>query len=187
MTAPTDRAAAVRTALRGLVAGNGFHGASMSAVAREAGVATGTAYTYYPSKDDLVLATYRETKAALGMAAAAHVDPTLTSEERFRTLWLACYQYLTANRDHAKFLLQVEHSPYRGAAHEAALANEDDPLLAEVVRPDIAARLLPLPLDVIYDLSLGPAVRLAASGVELTGAQLDEIAGACWRAVSRPG
>ena len=34
----------------------GFHGASMGAVAREAGVATGTAYTHYASKDDLVLA-----------------------------------------------------------------------------------------------------------------------------------
>ena len=40
---PLDRAAAVRSALRTLVARNGFHGASMSAVADEAGVATGTA------------------------------------------------------------------------------------------------------------------------------------------------
>jgi len=53
-----DRAAAVRSALRTLVARHGFHGASMSAVAREAGVATGTAYTHYTSKDELVLAAY---------------------------------------------------------------------------------------------------------------------------------
>ena len=39
---PIDRAAAVRSAMRALVARNGFHGASMSAVASEAGVATGT-------------------------------------------------------------------------------------------------------------------------------------------------
>jgi Bacterial regulatory proteins, tetR family len=36
-----DRAAAVRSALRTLVARHGFHGASMSAVASQAGVATG--------------------------------------------------------------------------------------------------------------------------------------------------
>jgi AcrR family transcriptional regulator len=41
-----DRAAAVRAALRTLVAERGFHGASMGAVAREAGVATGTAYVH---------------------------------------------------------------------------------------------------------------------------------------------
>src|SRR5262249_28622624 len=73
-TAPLARAAAVRSALRTRVARNGFHGASMSAVAREAGVATGTAYTHYASKDELVLAAYRETKAQLGAAATAGLD-----------------------------------------------------------------------------------------------------------------
>jgi TetR/AcrR family transcriptional repressor of multidrug resistance operon len=185
--APTDRAAAVRAALRSLVARNGFHGASMSALAREAGVATGTAYTHYASKDELVVAAYCETKAALGLAVTAALDPHAPAEARFRTLWLACYRYLTANPEHARFLLQVDHSPYRGPARAAALANEDDPLAAEVAQPAFAARLLPLPPDVLYELSLSPAVRLAAGGAELTEAQLDEIADACWRAVSRPG
>jgi len=187
MAAPTDRAAAVRGALRNLVARNGFHGASMSAVAREAGVATGTAYTHYASKDELVLAAYRETKAALGRAVTAGLDPDVSAEGRFHALWLACYRYLRANPEHARFLLQVEHSPYRGPAHASALADEDDPLLAEAALPDIAARLLPLPLEVIYELSLSPAVRLAAGGIELTQAQLDETADACWRAITRPG
>ena len=73
-----------------------------------------------------------------------------------------------------------------GPAHESALAGEDDPFLAEVALPDVAVRLLPLPIDVLYELALSPAVRLAAAGIELTQAQLDEIADACWRAVSRP-
>jgi TetR/AcrR family transcriptional regulator, multidrug resistance operon repressor len=187
MAAPTDRAAAVRSALRSLVARHGFHGASMSAVAREAGVATGTAYTHYASKDELVLAAYCETKAALGLAVTAGLGQGLSAERRFHALWLACYRYSKANPDHARFLLQVEHSPYRGPARQAALASENDPLLAQVARPDVAARLLQLPLDVLHELSLGPAVRLAAGGDELTRAQLNEIADACWRAISRPG
>ncbi|MEU6540219.1 TetR/AcrR family transcriptional regulator [Streptomyces sp. NPDC047000] len=186
MAAPTDRAAAVRAALRSLVAQNGFHGTSMTAVAREAGVATGTAYTHYASKDELVLAAYGETKAALGLAATTDLDPDLPAERRFHALWLACYRYVKANPDHARFLLQVEHSPYRGPAHESVLTDENNPLLAQVTLPDIAARLHPFPLDVLYELSLSPAVRLAAGGIELTQAQLDEIADACWRAISRP-
>ncbi|MFE3001175.1 TetR/AcrR family transcriptional regulator [Nocardia sp. NPDC059246] len=186
MTAPMDRAAAVRAALRSLVARNGFHGASMNAVAREAGVATGTAYTHYSSKDELVLAAYAETKAALGHAATAGLPPHPTAEQRFHTLWLSCHRYLAANPEHARFLLQVEHSPYRTPAHEATLADDDNLLLAQAVVPDIAARLLPLPLDVLYELGFGPAIRLAASGIELTEAQLDDIARACWRAITRP-
>jgi AcrR family transcriptional regulator len=182
---PVDRAAAVRSALRALVARNGFHGASMSAVASQAGVATGTAYTHYASKDELVLAAYLETKAQLAEAAMAGLDAGAQAAAQFRSIWLAACRHLQANPDHARFLLQVDHSPYHSAAHEAAIA-AGDPLVAQAAKPDTAARLLPLPLEVIYELGLSPAVRLAASGTKLTGEQLDEIAHACWRAISRP-
>ena len=86
---PMDRAAAVRSALRSLVARNGFHGASMSAVARQARVATGTAYTHYASKDELVLAAYCETKAQLAAAATAGLDAHAEPGAQFRSIWLA--------------------------------------------------------------------------------------------------
>ncbi len=146
MTAgPVDRAAAVRGALRTLVARHGFHGASMNAVADEAGVATGTAYTHYASKDELVLAAYCETKAQLAGAATAGLNAGADARERFRGIWLRSYRHLVENPDHARFLLQVDHSPYRTDAHEAALAG-DDPLVAQARTPDLAAQLLPLPL-----------------------------------------
>ena len=44
----------------------------------------------------------------------------------------------------------------------------------------------PSTLEVIYELGLSPAVRLAADETELTAEQLNEIARACWRAISRP-
>ena len=182
-----DRAAAVRRALRTLVAQRGFHGASMSAVAAEAGVATGTAYTHYESKDELVLATYIETKAELAAAATEGLDPSAGAAERFRGIWLATYRHLSANRDHALFLLQVDSSPFKAAAHEAAKAGERDPLTEQAAAPDIAARLLPLPLEVLYELGLGPAVRLAAGDAQLSDGELDVVADACWRAISGPG
>lgn len=180
-----DRAAAVRGALVALVARHGFHGASMQAVAREAGVATGTAYTHYASKDELVLAAYRQVKAELGAAAVRGLDHSAGPAERFRAMWLAVHRHLAADPDRALFLLQVDCSPYRGRAHDDTPRN-DDPLLAEASRPDIAERLLPLPLEVVYELGLGPAVRLAAGAAELGGADLDAVAGACWRAITRP-
>ncbi|HEX8067116.1 MAG TPA: helix-turn-helix domain-containing protein [Thermoleophilaceae bacterium] len=183
--AALDRAAAVRRALRALVAQRGFHGASMSAVAAEAGVATGTAYTHYASKDELVLAAYRETKAELGAAATAGLDLAAGPADRFRSIWLAAHRHLAANRDHALFLLQVDSSPYKPAAHDAAAAADGDPLIEQAAAADIAARLLPLPREVLYELGLGPAVRLAAAGTALDDAQLEAVADACWRAISR--
>jgi AcrR family transcriptional regulator len=182
-----DRAALVRRALRSLVAEHGFHGASMSAVARHAGVATGTAYTHYASKDALVLAAYRETKEQLGAAATSGLDPSDPPERRFRQMWLATHGHLVHHPEDARFILQVDHSPYRQDLYAAVIA-DDEPLLMAVTAADLAAQMLPLPLEVIWELGLSPAVRLAAIAREiaLSDEQLAEIADACWRAVSGP-
>jgi TetR/AcrR family transcriptional regulator, multidrug resistance operon repressor len=180
-----DRATAVRRALRALVARHGFHGASMSAVAAEAGVATGTTYTHYASKDALVLAAYLETKSQLSAAAAADVDPQAPPQERFRAMWLAIHRHMAANREHALFLLQVDASPYRAEAHAAAHEIEGDPLVEQTALQDVVARLLPLPLEVIYEVGIAPAIRLAVGDVELSDDELASVADACWRAITR--
>lgn len=178
-----DRAAAVRGALVRLVARQGFHGASMSAIAKEAGVATGTAYVHYPSKDELVVASYVEVKQELGAAAAADVAPTDPPEERFRRLWFGMHEHLRADPDRARFLQQVDTSPYADEAHARSLATEEDQLLAAASAPDIAEMLAPLPLVVLYDLGFGPVVRLVASELQLDRDDLEQLCRACWRAI----
>lgn len=182
-----DRAAAVRTALRTLVARHGFHGASMSAVAAEAGVATGTAYVHYASKDDLVYATYLEVKQDLGAAAIGHVDARASAERRFEQLWRGVHRHLTSDPDRARFLLQVDTSPYASTAHRMVLERGDDPIMREATTPDLMAQLAPLPLEILYDLGIGPAVRLAATAPSQTldEAALAHLAAACWRAITR--
>jgi AcrR family transcriptional regulator len=184
---PIDRAAAVRSALRTLVARHGFHGASMSAVAAEAGVATGTAYVHYASKDDLVYATYLEVKQHLGAAAISRVDARASAERRFEQLWRGVHRHLSSDPDRARFLLQVETSPYARTAHRMVLESGEDAIMREATRPDLMAQLAPLPLEILYDLGIGPAVRLAATAPAQT---LDEdalgrLAAACWRAITR--
>ena len=181
----TERPAAIRRAMRALVAEHGFHGASMGAVAKAAGVAAGTAYVHYASKDELVLAAYLEVKRELGQAAAARVDPDATPEVRFRQLWFGIHAHLDAEPDRARFLVQVDTSPYADRAHALGMAVADDPIIDAAAAPDLVALLAPLPLEVLYDLGRAPAVRLVASGFPITDDQLDGIAAACWRAVTR--
>ncbi len=63
-----DRAALVRRAMVELVAEHGIHGTSMNEVAERAGVATGTAYVHYGSKDDVLIAAFIEVEGLLGTA-----------------------------------------------------------------------------------------------------------------------
>lgn len=178
-----DRAAAVRRALRELVAENGLHGASMSSVARRAGVATGTAYVHYESKDDLVYATYVEAKTELGEAVAAAVDPAAPPEERFHQIWRAVYDHLSTDPARARFLSQIEESPYSRRAHELVMA-EGDRLSEEASRSDMVSLLVPLPFDILFSLGLGPAIRLVASGIELSDGELETLIDSCWKAIT---
>lgn len=188
MTAPdpVDRPAAIRRALRDLVAARGFHGASMSAVAERAGVATGTAYVHYESKEDLVHATYVEIKTGLGAAAASAADAGAPPRERYRRMMFAAAEYLLAEPERARFLTQMEESPFHSRATEL-LREQGDRLLEEATKPDIAAVLVPLPPQVIYALSFGALVRLAAAGTHLALPELDTLIDATWRAITRPG
>jgi len=184
-TTGVDRAALVRRALVELVAERGFRGTSMAAVAEQAGVATGTAYVHYGSKDELIIAAYREVKLELGRSAVTGIDPDATPSERFNTLWKGIHAHLAADPVRARFLVQIDASPYATEAHAAAAGDPDDELMAAASASDLVAVLVDLPLDVLYDLGMGPAVRLVASGIDLEDAELDRLATACWRAVTR--
>ncbi len=190
IAAPTrvDRAALVRRAFLELVAERGFHGASMSSVAQRAGVAAGTIYVHHASKDELVVAVYRDVKRELGSAAVANVDPAGPPPARFETMWRNVLAHLSADPNRARFLIQVDASPYFAPAHADVLADRDDPLLAAASTDDMVEVLIDLPPDVLYDLGFGPAVRLAASRAGEPPLDEDELARlveACWRAITR--
>ncbi len=185
MTPAMDRPAAVRRALRDLVADRGFHGASMGAVAKEAGVATGTAYTHYESKDELVYATYLEIKAGLGDAVLEGFDPDGTPQEKWSHFLTTAYDFLSEEPERAGFLSQLEESPYYEEAHARHKASGD--ALSEAFQTEeLQTLLVDLPEPVIYALTFGVLVRLIAGGVQLKDDELDTLVEATWRAVVLP-
>ena len=185
MTPAVDRPAAIRRALRDLVAERGFHGASMGAVAKEAEVATGTAYVHYESKDELVYATYLEIKEELGVAVLEGYDAAASPFVQWDHMLKRTYDFLSDEPERARFLSQLEESPYYEEAH-ARLVAAGDPLAKAARSEDFLSLIVDLPNQVIYALSLGVAVRLIAAGVQLKVEELDTLVSATWRAVTRP-
>ncbi len=181
-----DRAEAVRHALIRLVARDGFHGTSMAAIAKEAGVATGTAYVHYASKDALVLATYLEVKHDLGEAALSAVDADASSREQFGQLWTGVLHHLEADPDRARFLAQADSSPYAQVAHEQAMSAPDDPLMSSPVVAGLLEQMVDLPAEVLFDLAVGPVIRLTALQRSVDESLVEPLIEACWRAVTVP-
>ena len=202
--ATLDRAAAARRALIELVAERGLHATSVAEVAKRAGVAAGTIYVHYPSKDALVVAAHAEAKDAMAAAAVAGLHPDAPPEERFVGLWRRLHEFLRDDPVLARFVVQLDSLPVRvevlppefgltpsqvGSADSAAAASLPGAALVEAALAlDMVDELLPLPLTVLWDLGLAPAIRAAAMPLEppLDEAALTELAHACWRAVTRP-
>ena len=185
MSPTMDRPAAIRRALRDLVAERGFHGASMGAVAEEAGVATGTAYVHYESKDELVFATYLEIKAELGVAVLGEYNAKASPFEQWGHILKTAYGFLSEEPERARFLSQLEESPYYEEAH-ARLVAAGDPLAEAAQSEQFTDLIVDLPSQVIYTLSFGVAVRLIAAGIQLKDEELNTLVAATWRAVTRP-
>lgn len=155
----------------------------MGAVAREAGVATGTAYVHYASKEELVYATYLEVKETMSTSVLPRVDIDASPRERFTQLWMAVYRHFEDDPSSARFLSQLEESPYYGEARRR-LEQAGDPILEQASRPDLLELFADLPLEVVYAFSLGMAVRLVASGANLGDGEVEEVARASWRAIT---
>mgnify|MGYP001817797954 CR=1 FL=1 len=181
---PVDRAALLRRSLLELVAERGFRGTSMAAVAERAGVAAGTTYVHYASKDELIIATYVEIKAELAAVAVAGLDQDAPLEDQFLHLWHHAFRHLDADPARARFMVQVESSPYAHEAHAEAM-RRDNPMVA--ASGEMAEHVVDLPTLVVWDLGFGPAIRLAADpDTTFDDTQLETLAQACLRAVKRP-
>ena len=156
----------------------------MSAVAERAGVATGTAYVHYEDKDDLLIDTYAEIKAELSAAALEGLDPQASLEDQFLHVWHNHYRHLEADPARARYIVQMESSPYADAAHRRAMERQG---ALSAAASEMMAHTVDLPLLVVWDLGFGPATRLAANPDRvLDEARLDTLARACLRAVKRP-
>jgi AcrR family transcriptional regulator len=89
----------------------GFDGATMRDIARKAGVATGAAYYYYPSKDALVLAFYQHASAEMQPRIEAALAGARGLEAGLRELIRVKLDYFAPNRPVLRALLRNGADP----------------------------------------------------------------------------
>jgi TetR/AcrR family transcriptional regulator, repressor of fatR-cypB operon len=185
---PKDKREAILQAMLELVAERGFHDAPMSLVARRAGTSAGIIYHYFPSKDELIRALYLHVKAKMGRFLIEGQVVDMPAEQAFKRVWMNAYRFYRTHQQEVKFLDQYENSPYCGGSPEMeALVQQDQniALLMNLFRPRSAGGpLQDLPREAVAELTLGVAARLAKRAKPLKTKALEEIAAACWKAVT---
>lgn len=90
----------------------GFHGTPTSKIAQEAGVANGTLFHYYKTKDDLIVALYVDIKKRLGFCVAQGEKPGATLKERAKNNYISALQWGIENEAEFRYVQQFLSSPY---------------------------------------------------------------------------
>ena len=109
----------------------GFEAATMRDIAQKAGVATGAAYYYYPSKEALVMDFYRRSMDEMQPKLQAALAGTRGLEAGLRELIRVKLEHFAPNRGVLRALL-------RGGADPKHPLSPFSPQTAEIRDPDIA-------------------------------------------------
>jgi AcrR family transcriptional regulator len=89
----------------------GFDNATMRDIAQKAGVATGAAYYYYPSKDAIVMDFYRRSCADMQPKIELALEPAANLETRLRELISVKLAHFAPNRGVLRALLRNGADP----------------------------------------------------------------------------
>jgi len=123
-----DKDNAILEAATAVFAERGFWSTPTSAISKAAGIAEGTLFTYYRTKDDLLNRLYRTLKEELAGALLAGIPPKADLETAVRRLWENYFRWAVANPDKYKVTCQLrvsdrltEESRMAGARHFAVL------------------------------------------------------------------
>jgi len=105
------RTAIMESALK-LFTERGFHGTSTAQISKEAGVATGTLFNYFPTKEDLINSLYSEVKGELSRIMGKGIETESTFQDKLRKLWSNLINWGVDNQDEFLFVGQFCSSPY---------------------------------------------------------------------------
>jgi AcrR family transcriptional regulator len=100
-----------KSAIR-LFSENGFHGTPTSKIAKEAGVANGTLFHYFSSKEALINELYVELKTELVHVSFKGLSETNELEVNLKQIWVSNINWAMQNKAKVIFLQQFINSPY---------------------------------------------------------------------------
>ena len=107
-----DKRTAIMEAALKLFTERGFHGTSTAQISKDAGVATGTLFNYFPTKEDLINSLYFEVKGDLSQAMGKDIDAESTFQDKLRKIWSNLVKWGIDNQDEFLFVGQFCSSPY---------------------------------------------------------------------------
>jgi AcrR family transcriptional regulator len=139
----------------------GFASASVSKIAREAGVSPATLYVYYENKEDLLVSTYVEIKKKFAAEVMRGHDPTLPIRDRLKHFWNNAFVFIKKEPGLFQFSEQFAKTPYANLVDSAAVEKHFSPIF-DTLRDGIAQKIIKdISLEILAVFMFYPVLQLA--------------------------
>lgn len=182
-----DKRQAILDATLGLISQNGFHGTAMAKIAQEAGVSTGSIYTYFDSKDELIDELYKSVRRRSARAILENLDQTQPIKTQIRQILRNIIRYAIHHPQESAFVEQYMRSPYYHPNIDVELSQDYQPLHACFERARRERIIKDFPQDVLNILTVDVATALAqkqAGGqLTLTDELTEQVIDTSWEAI----
>jgi AcrR family transcriptional regulator len=130
----------------------GFHGTPTSKIAEDAGVANGTLFHYFKTKDDLILALYIDIKLRLMEYITQNNQVENTLKETLKGLYLSSIYWSLDNVTESRYIEQFRSSPYFKAIPQEQVESQVK-FFHDLLKKGIRDKIIkPLPVDLIHTL-----------------------------------
>lgn len=107
-----DKQEAILSAALSLFVTRGFHGTAMPLLAKKAGVAAGTIYHYFDSKETLVNVLFRRWKGIIAQRIYTAFPHEAPAREQYRAIWTSMAEFALENPEAFAFLEFHHHGSY---------------------------------------------------------------------------
>jgi AcrR family transcriptional regulator len=162
----------------------GFHGTAVPLVAERAGIAAGTIYRHFESKEALVNALYREWKERISTEVLKDFPLEATPREQFHAAWVGVTAFVAAHPRAYAFLELHHHAPYLDETSRAVERRTYDFAGMVLARGQLIGAIRPGAAPVLLGLLHGAVVGLVRfwrdRRVAWTAEELELAEEACW-------
>lgn len=186
-----DKREAVMQAAMELVGERGFHDSPMAEIAERAGVAAGTIYRFFDSKDTLIKEVHASLEKQILDYVIADYPRDRSVHERYLHIGRRTVAYCIASPLQFRFMEQFHNSPYGVARRrDKVFGKGNKNIIGDLFEEGMRRRLVKdLPFPVLFALAFGPLVDLCRDHVlellVLDDQLIARTVEACWDAIRR--
>ncbi|MEW6777235.1 MAG: TetR/AcrR family transcriptional regulator [Bdellovibrionota bacterium] len=185
-----DKRGRILEAALSLFAERGYHGTAVPEVAEEAGVAAGTIYRYFPSKEALVNEVFRAAKGRLKARLLDGLDLKQAPRELFHDFWNRLALFAKEEPVAFTFLELQDHIPYLDQKSKNLEAEVLVPIWLALREFQMKHLMKAVSPQVAIGMVWGAFVGLMKAGrlgyFKVTAKDLEQAEQACWDAFALP-